>query len=383
MGGFTQPRHLAFLNTLDPTRKEKDSYAVRVGSSRVRPSPEAYEPHVVYLAVTRYPIKWAPGRATRRECFSGFVKESDLAKEFEELNYGRKRYRVDSKGKTLEPREELLDENGQVEWACNGASKEYCDLAVWPGSPEARSLLNRKYYSIKKAIGKAAKAEQEALEAGVPLEESEMFTLPPLPDILPPVVNWTRPPPPYLDHRLIVPLLTVTLPTRPLAATLARLCNAHPRGLPFYASVPNDDRKDGPDFFRRLLRMRANRIRELTGNIVEKLDGYGGGLFGLRLNSEDKGRGVEGESLGEEVERPEGGWAKIRFLNEDSEIWEGIEKDVFVESWTDLNGAVQGADWDEKGESLEVARVEKEVETFSDFIHDSPPPPREVERASL
>ena len=80
MGGFTQPQHLAFLNTRDPTRKAKDSYDVRIGQNRVRPDSEAYEPHVVYLAVTRYPVKWpGHGRAVRRETFSGFCKESELA----------------------------------------------------------------------------------------------------------------------------------------------------------------------------------------------------------------------------------------------------------------------------------------------------------------
>lgn len=324
MGGFTQPRHLAFLNTLDPTRKEKDSHAVRVGASRVRPAAEAYEPHVVYLAVTRYPVRWGHGRATRRECFSGYCKESELARRMDELNYGI--WKIPTAG-----------EEGEAGWGCRSESKEYLDLAVWPQSPEARSLANKTYYSARKAYARANGTDSKT--------KIDPALLPPF---LPPAsADWTRPPPPYLSPRLVVPLLTVTLPTRPLAATLARLCNGHPRGLPFVASVPNEDRKDGPAFFRRLLRMRANRIRDLTGEIVEKLQGFGGGFFGLRLNPEDKGRGVEGEMLGEDIEAPGGNWVQVKWLEEESDCWTGIEREVFAESWKD--GVEMGGTWTEAG----------------------------------
>lgn len=149
MGGFTQPRHLAFLNTLDPTRKPKDSYAVRVGASRVRPDAEAYEPHIVYLAVTRYPVRWGHGRATRRECFSGFCKESELAERFRLLNG----WRV----------------SGSGYYVGDSASNEYLEQAVWPGSPQARSLAN-KYRSaeLKKRLKDGELTEEIRLSPLLP-----------------------------------------------------------------------------------------------------------------------------------------------------------------------------------------------------------------------
>lgn len=344
MGGFTQPRHLAFLNTLDPTRKEKDSHAVRVGPDRVRPSDEAYEPHIVYLAVTRYPMRWELGRAVRRETFSGICKATELETRFRELNYGKwSEARVmmvqKVKGRAKEPVEKPAG------WACAPESQDCCDHAIWPGSPQERSVLN-------KPIHAARMARKKALAASPSLTQEELGG--PLPSILPPVPgSWTPPPPPYLNPRFIVPLLTVTLPTRPLADTLGRLCSSHPRGLTFVASVPNVDRKDGPSFFRRLLRMRADRLRELTVQIVQKLQGVGGGLFGVRFKAEDKGRGVEGEMLGEEFRMPEEGWAEVRLLSEESDVWQGIEAKAFRESWKGLEGVQVGAEFMEDARDRE------------------------------
>lgn len=353
MGGFTQPRHLAFLNYNDNTRKEKDSYGVRVGADRVRPAPEAYEPHCVYLAVTRYPVRWGHGRATRRECFSGFCKESELGERMRQLNWGIWREADPKKPETT------------AGWTCSSDSKEYLDLAVWPGSPEARSLANKTYYQKRKSIAKEQAAEaSEVSGEKVPLDLSSVpATL--LPEFLPAVGDFTRPSPPYFDLPLIVPLLTLTLPTRPLASTLSRLCNGHPRGLPFIASVPNEDRKDGPPLFRRLLRMRINRIKDLTGEIVQKLDGYGGGFFGLRLGSEDKGRGVEGESLGQEMKSPEGGWAKVSWLDEGSECWEGIEREAIEGDWKVVEGVREGERWTDAGRVVGAETIESSDEGAS------------------
>lgn len=287
-----------------------------------------------------------------------------MATKFAGLNYGI--VKPDEGTDTTETRKIVLDpreEPVETEWTCESASKEYIDLAVWPDSPEQRSLDNKAYYQVKKSNTKAEKAHQKAIEeaavdgAATVVAYSDSDNIP-LPPFRAPVVGWERPSPPFLDTRLIVPLMTITLPTRPLAATLARLCNSFARGLPFVASVPNHDRKDGPDFFRRLLRMRANRIRELTENIVDKLDGNGGGFFGLRMDSEQKGRGVEGESLGDDVARPSGGWAQLRWLEADSPVWDGIERDVFMEAWKDMDGV---------GTSMPLTEIGTPVEAEVDF----------------
>ncbi|GAA5949740.1 hypothetical protein JCM3765_007670 [Sporobolomyces pararoseus] len=360
MGGFTQPQHLHFLNTLDPTRKEKDSYDIRVGPNRVKPSQEAYEPHSVYLAVTRYPVRWGHGRSTRRECFTGFCKSTDLEERFKELNYGlwkqeETKFVKKSHGK---PKEPVVTPAG---WFCLKESKEYIDQAVLPGSPEERSLLNKPISNRIKAFLKEIESEKKKLQddgktssssSSSVLEELEKRYQKVKEELLPPVSkDWKRPLPPFLreEDRLIVPLLTITLPTRPLTSTLARLCNGHPRGLPFISSIPNEDRKDGPSLFRRLLRMRSNRILELTKEIVYKLKGHQGGLMSLRMNPDDRGRGIEGEGLGKELPEPENGWAQINWLDETSDIWNGIEKETYIDSWSDVDGVRKGQNFNVKG----------------------------------
>ncbi|BGP36409.1 hypothetical protein JCM10449v2_000310 [Rhodotorula kratochvilovae] len=357
MGGFTQPRHLQYLTTMDPTRKAKDSRDVRIGPNRTRPAAEAYEPHTVYLAVTRYPIRWGHGRQTRRECFSGFCRESELEERFRALNYGT----------WVEEKTELVKvKHGQPRqpvttpehWACLDDSKEYLDLAVFPGSPEERSLLNKPTGRLITSLQKErARAHRDATAAapdaaspdaaflsdkGRTVAELDELIASAHAKLLPPVEGWERPSPPYTSPPLVVPLLTVTLPTRPLAATLARLCNGHARGLPFIASIPNEDRKDGPALFRRLLRMRANRLQQVAKELVYKLEGYGGGLMGLRMSPEDRGRGIEGEGLGESVRAPERGWLEVSWLDGESECWGGIAKEEYLDSWEGVEGAKSG-----------------------------------------
>ncbi|GAA6038604.1 hypothetical protein JCM8097_009443 [Rhodosporidiobolus ruineniae] len=467
MGGFTQPKHLKYLDTLDPnhTRNLKDSRAIRTGENRVRPAAEAYEPHTVYIALTRYPVRWGHGRATRREVFSGFCKESELEERFRHLNYGRWRPEETKLVKVAHgrPKEAQIV---PAHWACLEESKEYIDLAVLPGSPEERSYLNRpvaqQERGLRKEMGRLMK---KALENGTatpvdpnatstemeidrllkavaaksapsspsapsaspalttpssssepvsatstsstpsPSSPAPSSTSDPIPAVMPkkyppvifhdptdaarwaelsaqyhasrqsllPAVNsYTRPPPPYTaSPRPIVPFLTVTLPTRPLAATLARLCNAHPRGLPFLASVPDADRRDGPALFRRLLRMRTNRLQEVTAQLVRKLEGHSGGLMGLRMKAEDKGRGIEGEGLGEKISAPPRGWAEYSWLAEGEEAWEGIRREEYVEKWEEAEeemGVKRGpprredAEWAEKHPLVEAAEEPKAEE---------------------
>ncbi|BGP12372.1 hypothetical protein JCM10213_002024 [Rhodosporidiobolus nylandii] len=390
MGGFTQPRHFQYLTVMDPTRKNKDSYEVRVGENRIRPEASAYEPHTVYLAVTRHPIRWGHGRATRREVFSGYCKESELAERFKELNYGRW---VEEKTELVKlahgkPKQPVTT---PAHWACLDDSKEYLDLAVLPGSPEERALLNRpashQIRALEAELKRLTKKDYELYdklnppatpsEPKPPGPPAKAPPRPPLPDdfvsptadrqkeikaqirqirttLRPAVENYERPTPPYLDPRLVVPFLTVTLPTRPLAATVARLCNAHPRGLPFMAGIPNDDRRDGPALFRRLLRLRTNRLQELTQEIVQKITGHGGGLMAMRLKPEDRGRGIEGEGLSEEVKAPTArGWAEFSWLDEKSPCWEGIAKEQYIDGWAEMAEAKRGPDRAETTEWME------------------------------
>jgi hypothetical protein len=98
------------------------------------------------------------------------------------------------------------------------------------------------------------------------------------------------------------PLLTVTLPTRPLIDSLERLSKGLPKGTPFFSTVPNDERKDGPGFHRQLLRMRLNRTFELVQSIAERYQGAGGGFPGIRFNNTDVGMGILGERVATGIE---------------------------------------------------------------------------------
>ncbi|PSR75148.1 hypothetical protein PHLCEN_2v9291 [Hermanssonia centrifuga] len=97
------------------------------------------------------------------------------------------------------------------------------------------------------------------------------------------------------------PLLTMTCSTRPLAVALARLSRGHPRGLPFYASIPDEDRKDGKSFSIRMRNMRIKRMRSLAMDLARSLHGEKGGIVGLRFGVEERGRGIGGEALADPI----------------------------------------------------------------------------------
>jgi len=93
------------------------------------------------------------------------------------------------------------------------------------------------------------------------------------------------------------PLLSLTLSTRPLALTLARLSRSLPRGLPFYSSICNDDRKTHASYSARIQCMRIDRMEDLTVQIAQLLAGARGGFIGVRFSTQEKGRGIGGEGL--------------------------------------------------------------------------------------
>jgi len=132
------------------------------------------------------------------------------------------------------------------------------------------------------------------------------------------------------------PLLAITVSTRPIAGTLARLSRAHPRGLPFYASISNDDRKYGVSFGLRSRNMRLARMRSLSVEIMERLAGLKGGFIGLRFHPLDRGRGIDGEGLEDilPLEKRRVDVAVGEWYNEsvsDLELWE-VDSARFKES---------------------------------------------------
>jgi hypothetical protein len=79
--------------------------------------------------------------------------------------------------------------------------------------------------------------------------------------------------------------------------TLSRLSKAHPKGIPFYATVTNDDRKCHMSFSARMRCMRLVRMQGLAVEMAQLLSGHRGGFVGIRFNVNQRGRGVGGEGL--------------------------------------------------------------------------------------
>ncbi|RDX44342.1 hypothetical protein OH76DRAFT_1446020 [Lentinus brumalis] len=99
------------------------------------------------------------------------------------------------------------------------------------------------------------------------------------------------------------PLLTVTLATRPLANSLERLSSGLERGLPYFAAIEEEGRKEFASYNSRMRNMQLNRMQALTRGIAQRLAGAYGGFIGIRFGAGEKGRGMEGEGLADPIPR--------------------------------------------------------------------------------
>jgi len=97
------------------------------------------------------------------------------------------------------------------------------------------------------------------------------------------------------------PLLSMTFSTRPIALTVLRLSRGMPRGTPFYSTIDNDDRKCHLSFPARMRCLRLDRMTQLTVDMAKLLAGQRGGIIGLRLAPQDRGRGINGERLDDRI----------------------------------------------------------------------------------
>lgn len=109
------------------------------------------------------------------------------------------------------------------------------------------------------------------------------------------------PPRPLPPTTIVYPMLRIILPTNPLARTFSRLSKALPTGMPYVGVIPPSDRKDGQSFFRRMTRLKLNRIRRLLLDVCVRLDGRFGGFPGIRVSHEDRGKGYKGERLDQKL----------------------------------------------------------------------------------
>ncbi|KAH9929366.1 uncharacterized protein B0H18DRAFT_1117410 [Fomitopsis serialis] len=151
------------------------------------------------------------------------------------------------------------------------------------------------------------------------------------------------------------PLLSVTLQTRPLTTTVARLSRAYARGTPFYSTVDPHDRKYGPSMGGRVRNMRLNRTHELVVDLARLLRGERGGPLGMRWNPESLGRGINGEGMAEPI--PLEKWmvkVGLGVWYQRAEEWKAIYAEAAREAEVDDAMEVFGVD--QRGARREHAR---------------------------
>ncbi|KAF9267265.1 hypothetical protein L218DRAFT_727086 [Marasmius fiardii PR-910] len=147
------------------------------------------------------------------------------------------------------------------------------------------------------------------------------------------------------------PLLAITVSTRPLANTLARLSRSLTRGLPFHASVVMEDRKSKTSLPLRLRGLRLERMQSLAVGLAQTLAGARGGLIGLRFSPADKGRGVNGEGFEKPIP------------------WEKRVIGVGVGQWYPLSEEIIGA-FEECGKTVPRPHLEEKLEPFLTYEMD-------------
>ncbi|KIK54737.1 hypothetical protein GYMLUDRAFT_48445 [Collybiopsis luxurians FD-317 M1] len=97
------------------------------------------------------------------------------------------------------------------------------------------------------------------------------------------------------------PLIALTVSTRPIAKTLARLSRGLSKGVPFFAAVDPEDRKAQASFASRLRSLRVTRMRTIATEMAQLMAGARGGPIGVRFDEQSRGRGIDGEGLDEPI----------------------------------------------------------------------------------
>ncbi|QRV81158.1 hypothetical protein RhiJN_09173 [Ceratobasidium sp. AG-Ba] len=326
MGGFTRPRELRVSNWFP------GGEYIRKGKVYEQPVPEAYTPHTVFILESRYRIRTKePGRPDVYEHIVSMCR----ADQFTAFVKGRNSPNI------------------------GGETRVSMDAAWWPSLG-----IRAKKEESEPWWDEGEDPKQIRLEALGVTENWEQTTPEVLREYLPNPTQYrnngtkiVEPTPtktlhphrknktigeiramyePTLEHEPFWrPLISVTVATRPLGATILRLCKSLPRGLPFYASIQPDDRKTYLSFPARMRLMRLQRIRELTIELARRLEGYYGGIVGIRFNHEDRGRGVRGERLAEplpdELRIIQVGLANWYRYERERELWELEAKDAGVD----------------------------------------------------
>lgn len=294
MGGFTRPRDLRASNWFPG-----GPYVLK-GKGYESPSEEAYKPHTVFLLETRHKVRHNTGIVDAKDHVVGICRTVDWPRLIEFYNSPR----------------------------CPLKHKESLDNACWPWLPRSGKVIrpvvwwghDEKLEDIMKEIYEDPDyvspyhqlLKKEARKEVEEVDPPQRQTKKPKTDATNVRISnkiYDKDEIRQLYYPLIKnepfwrPLLAVTFSTRPLALTLSRLSKALPRGLPFYASMTNDDRKCLYSFTHRMTSLRLDRIRSLVLNICSRLSGEKGGFVGIRFSTDTRGRGIDGEGLADPIPR--------------------------------------------------------------------------------
>lgn len=298
MGGFTRPRDLRSSNWFPG-----GPYVLK-GKKYALPSEEAYKPHTVFLLETRHKVRHGIGRVDAKDHIVGICRTVDWRKLMKFYNSPRC------------PTEHLESLDNAC-WPWLPRPGKVIRPVIWWGKDEKLEDIMKEIYEDPNYVSPYSRLlQEEAYE-----EESEEDAAPSKkgqqpgkqetagPKILVGSTTFDRK---YIREQYFPiikeepfwrPLLAVTLSTRPLALTLSRLSKALPRGLPFYASMSNDDRKSLHSFTHRMTSLRLDRMRSLVLEICSRLSGDKGGFVGIRFSTDAKGRGIAGEGLADPIPR--------------------------------------------------------------------------------
>ncbi|CAE7069906.1 unnamed protein product [Rhizoctonia solani] len=322
-GGFTQPRILRGSNWFPG-----GTYLAK-NKIYEKPLDAAYEPHTVYILESRYPINTKePGRPDVPEHIVGVIREPHWLPFLKFKNSpkttGTARLSMDAAWWPFLSRKKRQAEPERWWEKDEDPNKVRLEALGLTESDEPPESLRAYYEDITQYRPNGTKiVEPTPPKTIVPRQTRSIGEI------------RQEYEPTLAAEPFWRPLVSITLATRPLANTLVRLCRSLPRGLPFYASIDNHDRKAVASFPDRMRLLRLRRMRELTIEIARRLEGYYGGFIGIRFNQDDRGRAIRGERLEQPLPDPLrvvrvglGGWYE---LEKEMELWKLEAEDAGVD----------------------------------------------------
>ena len=385
MGGFTKPKMINVSNWWPggPYVQRNRTYEP--------PAADAYLPHTVILLQSRYKVRFGLGRVDTHEFDTFVCREDTLLQAIARHNMlpsntmdnalwpwvrhkseppikwwkpGENRYELRARALAGE---EYKEESGEII-----PSTEELDWTEV--KREMRELETKRDWAATLA------ARSTVAVAGVPMQNTPVPGTPPntqaRPNALPINAHRKR----YREELQKQPfwrvLIAVTVPTRPIAMSLARLSLSRDRHLPFHAAMDDFGRKSRESQPGLMLSMRADRVMQLVTEISMKLEGYFGGLVGARFHPDSTGHGGKDWTTLADGLAPEHRRVVVKFAQwhpRATEWAERVEIEAEEQGLSEVRtGFVdeRGYDVDEDGRRLESQLSEAEVEAAIDDASD-------------